>query len=147
MTINHFSNESRKDPSKIFLVRILIALVFASNILCAFQFLINPSGYIQQFNLEGEAGTVVIRSLGILFFMWNVPYAIALFNPYRYSIALFSAVVMQLIGFLGETWIYFSIQSLVNTKSSILRFMVFDFVGLVVLSIAFALLFNKRKNG
>jgi hypothetical protein len=95
----------------------------------------------------GEAGIVVIRSLGILFIMWNVPYAIAIYHPYQYSVALISAVLMQLIGFIGETWIYFSIQTLVNTKSSIMRFMIFDFAGLLLLLIAFALLFKKRKNG
>jgi hypothetical protein len=97
--------------------------------------------------LEGEAGTVVIRSLGILFIMWNVPYAIAIYHPYRYPVALISALMMQLIGFIGETWIYFGIHSLMNTRSSILRFMIFDFAGLLLLSVAFALLFNKRKNG
>jgi hypothetical protein len=124
----------------------MIALVFTSNILCAIQFLGNPAGYIQQFDLVGEAGTVVIRSLGILFIMWNVPYAIALYNPYRYSVALISALLMQLIGFFGETWIYFSIQSLTYTKSSIMRFMFFDFAGLVLLAAAYVLLFYKRKN-
>ncbi len=139
--------ENRNDPTIIWIIRFLIALVFTSNILCAIQFVVNPSGYIQQFDLVGEAGTVVIRSLGILFIMWNVPYAIAVYHPYRYPIALTSAILMQLIGFIGETWIYFSIQNLVNTRSSILRFMIFDFAGLLLLSVAFALLFNKRKNG
>ena len=144
---NNLPTESRKDPTIIWIIRFLIALVFTSNILCAIQFVVNPSGYIQQFDLVGEAGTVVIRSLGILFIMWNVPYAIAIYQPYRYSVALISALMMQLIGFIGETWIYFGIHSLMNTRSSILRFMVFDFAGLLLLSVAFALLFNKRKNG
>lgn len=143
---NYLLKESSYVPSKIWLIRFLIALVFASNILCAIQFLINPTGYAQQFDLVGEVGTVVIRSLGILFIMWNVPYAIAVYNPYRYSVALISALLMQLIGFIGETWIYFSIQNLVNTRSSIMKFMIFDFAGLLLLSVAFALLFNKRKN-
>jgi hypothetical protein len=144
---NYLPTENRNDPIVIWIIRLLIALVFASNILCAIQFLVNPSSYIQQFDQIGEAGIVVIRSLGILFIMWNVPYAIAVYHPYRYPIALTSALLMQLIGFIGETWIYFSIQNLVNTKSSIMRFMIFDFAGLLLLSVAFALLFNKRKNG
>jgi hypothetical protein len=143
---NNLPTESRKDPPIIWIIRLLIALVFASNILCAFQFVANPSGYIQQFDLGGEAGIVVIRSLGILFIMWNVPYAIAIYQPYRYSITLIAALLMQLIGLIGETWIYFSIQNLVNTRSSIMRFMIFDFAGLVLLSVAFAFVFNKRKN-
>ncbi len=147
MMKNYLPTESRNDPTVIWIIRILIALVFASNILCAVQFLANPSGYTQQFDLVGEAGIVVIRSLGILFIMWNVPYAIAIYHPYRYSFALISALMMQLIGFIGETWIYFSIHTLVNTKSSIMRFMIFDFAGLLLLLVAFALLFNKRMNG
>ncbi len=144
---NNLPIENRNDPTAIWIIRLLIAIVFASNILCTIQFLVNPSGYTQQFDLEGEAGTVVIRSLGILFIMWNVPYAIAIYQPYRYPVALVSALMMQLIGFIGETWIYFGIHSLMNTRSSILRFMIFDFAGLLLLSVAFALLFNKRKNG
>jgi hypothetical protein len=147
MMKNNLPIESRNDPTVIWIIRLLIALVFASNIYCAIQFVVNPSGYTQQFDLVGEAGIVVIRSLGILFIMWNVPYAIAIYQPYRYSVALISALLMQLIGFMGETWIYFSIQNLVNTRSSILRFMIFDFAGLLLLLVAFALLFNKRKNG
>jgi hypothetical protein len=139
--------KSSHDPKLIWLIRSLIALVFASNILCAFQFVVNPSDYIQQFDQTGEAGVVVIRSLGILFFMWNVPYAIAIYHPFRYPVALFSALMMQLIGFLGEMWIYFSIQSLVNTKSSIMKFMIFDLVGLLLLTLAVTLFVIKRKNG
>jgi hypothetical protein len=144
---NNLPMESRNDPIVIWIIRLLIALVFASNIYCAIQFVVNPSGYTQQFDLVGEAGKVVISSLGILFIMWNVPYVIAIYQPYRYSIALISALFMQLIGFIGETWIYFSIQTLVNTKSSIMRFMIFDFAGLLLLLIAFVLLFKKRNNG
>lgn len=147
MTKIHLPDENRNGPPIIWLIRLLIALVFASNIFCAVLFVVNPSGYIQQFDLAGEAGTVVISSLGILFIMWNVPYAIAICNPYRYSVALFSALMMQLIGFLGEAWIYINIQSLVNTKSSIMRFMIFDFAGLLFLTVAYILLFVKRKNG
>ena len=144
---NNLPIENINDRTIIWIIRLLIALVFASNILCAIQFFVNPSGYIQQFDQIGEAGIVVIRSLGILFLMWNVPYAIAIYQPYQYSVALISALLMQLIGFVGETWIYFSIQNLVNTRSSILKFMIFDFAGLLLLLVAFALLFNKRKNG
>jgi hypothetical protein len=147
MTETRPENIARRDQLLLWIIRLMIALVFASNILCAIQFLGNPAGYIQQFDLAGEAGTVVIRSLGILFIMWNVPYAISLYNPYRYSVALFSALTMQLIGFLGETWIYFNIQSLVNTKSSIMRFMIFDFAGSLILAAAYILQTYKRKNG
>jgi hypothetical protein len=144
---NNQHSDSRNDPTNIWLIRLLILVVLASNIYCAIQFLVNPSGYIQQFDLTGEAGTIVIRSLGILFIMWNVPYAIAIYQPYRYSVDLISALLMQLIGFIGETLIYFSIQTLVNTKSSIMRFMIFDFAGLLLLTVAYILLFVKRKNG
>jgi hypothetical protein len=99
-----------------------------------------------QFDLDGELGNVTIRSIGILFLMWNVPYAIAILYPARYPIVLISAVIMQFIGFVGETYLYLNIQFLENTRLSIFRFMIFDYAGLVLLSIALIIVMRIKHN-
>jgi hypothetical protein len=85
------------------IARILIGLVFLANIQCALVFLINPSSYIYGFGLEGAAGEQIVRALGLLFVMWNVPYAFALTNPVRHRISLIEAIIMQTVGLIGET--------------------------------------------
>lgn len=127
--------------------RLLIFIVFALNITCAIQFLRQPSVFAPSFNLSGEAGIVVIRSLGVLFLMWNVPYLIAILHPKKYFVALVSSLIMQGIGVLGESWIYLQIQSLPFAKTSIIRFIWFDAVGLILLLAALFLVWRKRKNG
>ncbi len=131
----------------IWISRILVGIVFFVNMLCAFQFIIQPALYIYQFDLSGEQGIVVMRSIGILFIMWNVPYAIATINPIRFKVALISALIMQFIGFLGESYIYLNIQSLTNTKLSILKFMYFDLAGLMILMLAYLLISRRMNHG
>ena len=128
------------------IARTLISIVFSINVLCAVQFLVQPSAYSIQFDLDGELGTVIIRSIGILFLMWNVPYAIAILNPAKYITLVISAVIMQFIGFVGETYLFVIIQYLENTRLSIFRFMVFDFAGLLLLSIALILVVRGKHN-
>jgi hypothetical protein len=142
-----YSDQNKSTKSRIWIIRILIFIVFALNVTCAFQFLREPAAFAPSFDLSGEAGIMVIRSLGVLFLMWNVPYGIAILQPGRYFIALVSAVIMQFIGVLGESWIYFQILSLLYTKIAILRFIWFDAGGLLLLLIAMLLMLRERKNG
>lgn len=79
----------------------------------------------------------MVRALGVLFLMWNVPYAVALWNPVRYRVSLFEAVAMQAIGLAGESAIYFSLPSDFEiARASIVRFIFFDGLGLSFLLIA-----------
>jgi hypothetical protein len=41
-------------------------------------FLAVPQQYIASFELNGPPGEGTLRGLGLLFLMWNVPYAMAL---------------------------------------------------------------------
>jgi hypothetical protein len=86
---------------KTLLVRGLIAIVLWWNFQCALVFILNPAGYMGGFGLEGVAGAQMVRGLGLLFVMWNVPYAFALANPARNRVSLIEAVVMQAIGLIG----------------------------------------------
>lgn len=119
---------------KINLARILTGIVFLVNVQCALVFLFWPGMYAGSFELSGAPGQAMVRGLGVLFLMWNVPYALALWNPIRYRLALCMAIVMQAIGLLGETWIVLSIPDAhISIQSTIARFVAFDAFGLVLL--------------
>ena len=128
----------------LWLARGFILLVFTINLLCAFQFIIQPSRYTSSFDLTGESGAAVIRSIGILFLMWNVPYAFALINPVGNFTALLSVVIMQAIGVIGETWVYFTIPLLLSFTQSISKFIIFDAVGLILLLLSLGISWRLR---
>jgi hypothetical protein len=119
------------------LARALILPVFFFNLLCALQFLFAPAAYAPAFELSGPAGEGMIAGLGVLFLMWNVPYAVALWHPLRRRVSLYEALAMQAIGVAGETFLLlrFPPGHPVLTDS-VTRFIVFDATGLGLLSIA-----------
>jgi len=127
------------------IARILIGLVFLVNTQCALVFLFNPSPYMVGFGLEGIVGEQIVRALGLLFMMWNVPYAFALANPEKHRISLIEAVIMQAIGLVGETSILLIGGPYPSPiESTLIRFILFDGIGLVFLIIAFG--FTGKKN-
>ena len=119
------------------LARVLIGTVLFINVQCALLFLSQPSVYIPGFALEGGAGIVYVRGIGLLFLMWNVPYFAAVLDPMKNRVSLYEATIMQAIGLVGETLLLLSLpvgyQALHNT---IRRFILFDAVGLVLLLLA-----------
>ena len=119
------------------LSRLLIGLVTFLNLQCAFTYLLWPERYAPAFEMSGEIGQAMIRALGVLFLMWNVPYVVALWNPDRYRLALYMAIAMQAIGLVGESWIYLGLPEVHTVaRASILRFIIFDGLGLLALVIA-----------
>jgi len=130
---------------KINLARILIGLVFFVNLQCALVFLLWPDKYAGSFELSGVPGEAMLRGLGVLFIMWNIPYAVALWNPIRYRLVLWIAVAMQAVGLLGETLIAISIPvEHIDIRSAIARFVFFDAIGLILLLAAAWL--SKKDN-
>ena len=128
------------------LSRALISLVTLVNLQCAFAFVIFPHAYLHSFNLEGDVGAAVIRGTGLLFIMWNIPYIFSLVNPVKHRTSLIQAIIMQAIGFVGESSILILTPALpAQISSSITRFIVFDGVGLGLLLIAFFLVRNIPK--
>jgi hypothetical protein len=85
----------------------------------------------------------MLRGLGLLFVMWNVPYVFACLEPVRHRTSLIEALLMQAIGFIGETLILLCgrYQDAVLT-ASVERFMLFDGAGLLLL--AGALLLSRK---
>jgi len=119
------------------LARILIGIVFLWNLQCAIAFLFWPDRYISSFQLSGGAGVAMLQGLGVLFLMWNVPYAVALWNPTRHRLSLYEAVVMQAIGLIGESFILWNLPTGYNlARASITRFILFDAAGLLSLVVA-----------
>jgi hypothetical protein len=88
----------------------------------------------------------MLRGLGVLFVMWNVPYVVALWHPVRHRISLYEALAMQTIGMVGESIIYLSLPAIHDLlRASIVRFIGFDTLGLVLLAVA-AWITRRSKN-
>jgi hypothetical protein len=119
------------------LARVLIGVVILFNLQAALVFLLWPERYTSGFELQGAVGGAMLRGLGVLFMMWNVPYAVALWHPIRQRISLYEALAMQTIGLAGETAIYLSLPAVHDLlRSSIMRFITFDALGLGLLAVA-----------
>lgn len=130
----------------IWLARLLIGLVFFFNVQCAVAFLISPGSYAPVFELAEAPGEGMVRGLGVLFLMWNVPYAVALWHPVRHFVSLSEAVGMQAIGAVGETLIWLGLPMVhALARGAVLRFMVFDASGLILLIFALFLVNAQRK--
>ncbi len=93
------------------LARVCIGVVLAWNVQCALAFLIVPAPYASGFELPGPAGDAAVRGIGLLFLMWNVPYAVALWHPVRHRVSLYEALAMQGIGLAGESLILLSLPA------------------------------------
>jgi hypothetical protein len=135
-------------PTRIWLARFFIGLIFFFNVQCALAFLVAAPDYAPSFELSGPAGEGMVRGLGLLFLMWNVPYAVALWQPALHRLSLSEAVVMQAIGFLGETALLLTFSDgHAVLRASIERFMLFDGSGLALLLLAAWLVNPRRRAG
>ena len=134
--------DSRK---RIWIARVLVALVFAINVQCAVQFILWPGAYTAAYQVEGASAEVMVRTVGICFLMWNATYPPVFVHPDRYRVLFGVVIAQQLIGLVGEALLLTSLQpGLEVLASSIVRFIVFDAAGLVLLAIAFLLTHGRR---
>ena len=134
----------QREARKVWIARVLVAIVIFINLQAALQYLLNPNAYSGAFELEGIPGMAAVMGVGILYVMWQVPYVFAAINPIAHRLSLAEAVLMQAIGLLGETWLRSRIPvEHTVLRNSILRYIVFDAGGLVLLSVAWALV-NKK---
>lgn len=128
---------SRSPAMRLWAARVLIGAVFLWNVQCALAFLAAPAAYAPGFELSGATGEAVVRGLGVLFLMWNVPYAVALWHPARRRVSLYEALAMQAIGVVGESLILAALPvAHAVARASIARFVAFDGAGLVALALA-----------
>ncbi|PKN99420.1 MAG: hypothetical protein CVU42_07935 [Chloroflexi bacterium HGW-Chloroflexi-4] len=139
----------KKKPSLISLIitRLFVGLVVFFNLQCAYFFLFHPADYAPGFELSGVPGAAVIQGMGLLFVMWNVPYVFALLNPLKHTLSLIEAVIMQAVGVIGESVLLMVLKGehpLI--KASVLRFIIFDGAGLVLLAIALILVLRFKRS-
>lgn len=135
-----------QDSHRLWPARLSIALVLGWNVQCALAFALTPAVYAPAFELQGVGGDVLVRSLGILFLMWNVPYVVALWHPLRQRTALMEAIVMQGIGLVGESLLLWRLPNgHLALRMTAQRFILFDAAGL--LALLMALWIVRREQG
>ncbi len=133
---------------RVWTARLLVAIVAAWNLQAAIIFIASPQFFTGAYELSGAAGEAAVRGVGVLFLMWNIPYLFAVVDPLRHRLALLLAVLMQLTGLLGETYILSTLTSdHITLRTSILRFIAFDGAGLVLLWLAWLLTNRPRQRG
>ena len=129
------------------IARGLIGIVVFFNLDAALSYLFKPALYAPGFELVGIPGEKMIQGMGLLFLMWNVPYLVALLDPFKHFPSLIEAVIMQGIGVIGESIL---LSTLIGThpamRSSTVRFIVFDGGGLILLLVALWITWRTRKN-
>ena len=127
--------------------RLMIAAVMLMNLQAAFLFMLRPGDFSFGFEMTGVAGEAMLQGMGLLFLMWNIPYIFAAIHPTRNFVSLVEAVIMQFVGVAGETLLLMGLQGdhpLI--EASVLRFIIFDGAGWVVLIIALLLAINVRRS-
>ena len=123
-----------------------MAAVFVMNVACALEFILRPGLYVGGFELSGEVGRVIVQSFGILFLMWNAAYPPVIWRPEKQRTLFAIILIQQWIGVVGESWLYFSMDaSHAALRTTGLRFMIFDGIGLILMGVAFLILFNRRN--
>lgn len=127
---------------------ILISIVFVLNIQAGIDFYFNPHKFTAAYELTGIPGEISVAGVGLLFIMWNIPYFFALYNPIKFKISLIQANIMQMVGVIGEIALLFrfSHEQHPQLTNSLLRFIIFDSVGLLLLFLALLLICFNKKN-
>lgn len=129
---------TQPNNKRIWIARVLVALVFAVNVQCALQFILWPGSFTAAYQVEGASAEVMVRTVGICFLMWNATYPPVIAHPDRYRVLFGVVLAQQAIGLVGESLLLASLQpGLEVLAASIIRFIAFDAAGLVLLAIAF----------
>lgn len=135
----HYNN-----PRRVWVARLLVTIVLVWNLQAAFQFMLKPDIFTPSFQLEGVPGRAAVAGFGILFLMWQVPYGFALLHPVKFNISLWTALIMQAIGVVGESLLLSTIPMDYSLlRGSIIRFIIFDAAGVLILLAALILVRHK----
>lgn len=143
-----YNQSMYKDKKVKIIASALIGIVFIFNVQAGFDFYFFPQKYTAAYELTGIPGDISVAGVGLLFIMWNVPYAFAFWNPIKFNISLLQAIIMQAIGVVGESLLLnrFSSQDFPILSNSIMRFIYFDSAGLILLLIAGIVVLQYKKN-
>jgi hypothetical protein len=132
------SNKEQTLSIALWLARLAVGLVFLFNVECALAFIIRPASYSPSFEVSGVPGDVLVRGIGILFLMWNATYPPVLVKPDR-NIILFGVILaQQVIGLMGESWMWLTLPEGHSTlRATAQRFVLFDGTGLIAMGLAY----------
>lgn len=120
-------------------VRIAFCAVFLVNVQCAASFILWPGSFAGAYELSGVAGEAAVRGMGVTFLMWNATYPLVIWRPSRYRALAGVVVAQQAIGLFGESLVLATLPAGHDAlAASILRFIVFDGAGLVLMAAALA---------
>lgn len=134
-----------RQRTRLWLARLLVAVVFVWNLQCALIFVFDPVSAMGAYQLSGAVGSATLQGVGVAFLMWNATYPAVIVSPNRFRSLFVVVLIQQVIGLVGETWIITHLGPGTEVLvGSILRFIIFDGVGLILLVIAFAL--TRKKN-
>ncbi len=137
-----------KNKRVVWIARALIAVVTFLNLQAALLFLLSPAQFAPGFELSGVPGEAVIRGMGLLFVMWNIPYLFALVDPLRHRISLIEALIMQFIGVAGESILLLMLPGThAALEATVIRFIIFDGSGFLALLAAFLITHNLNRTG
>lgn len=147
-------NDPRSQRTKIdratlaaeWIARLMVCAVFVVNVWCAVRFLASPELYAPGFGLPGVEGRMVVQGFGLAFLMWNTTYPLVIVNPRRHTALFVVILAQQSIGFIGEAFLLWSLPAGYDSiAATIMRFVQFDAVGLVLLVTAFVVLRCTEK--
>lgn len=132
----------------IWLTRLIVGVVFLVNLSAALAFIFQPARYVSGFEVAGVAGRAIVQGIGILFLMWNATYPVVILQPLRHLTVFAIILVQQLIGVVGETWIWLTLPSGHEAlRQTGMRFILFDSGGLIAMLAVYLFLFRNRKLG
>ncbi len=124
----------------------LVGFVLIVNVQCAFLFVFRPDDFSAGFELSGVVGRVMVQSLGILFLMWNVPYATTCLGPL--AIGRFVELgIMQGLGLAGEVILLWTLPAgHPQLQSTATRFIWFDSIGLGLIGVGLWFVLSRSKS-
>ena len=128
--------------------RLAVILVFIWNIQCALVFIFTPGRFVGAYELTGAGGLAAIQGMGVAFLMWNVTYPPVIFSPIRHLFLFKIVIIQQVVGLIGELHIFLITPVIhTNLRTSILKFILFDAAGLILMFVGYILIAKRKKLG
>ncbi len=131
---------NRRSAWPIWAARVAAAVVCAWNLSAAIPFTLAPARYAPAFEVSGVGGEALVRGMGILFLMWQVPFLPVIWDPRRHRACFRVILAMQAIGLAGEVWMLATLApGHAALRATGMRFVAFDAAGLALLAASYAL--------
>jgi hypothetical protein len=141
---------ANRAPSRVALsaARAVVALVCFWNLTAAVPFVLRPSAYLHSFEVAGGGigAEALVRGLGVLFLMWQVPFLPVIWHPGRHRNCHICVLGMQFVGLLGESIMLFTLPAgHAPLRATGWRFVFFDGTGLLLMGFAYWGLWKPRR--